>query len=321
MKKIIIVIATIFLSAGMLQAQSDTMYVMKAGVVMGKYNVKNQLDSVIFYRPIITTPSINIQTVLITGTAGPFMMGSFTTEIGRNTDETQFIVSLSAYRMSKYEITNAQYAAFLNTKGIGSNGLNVAGAYPTQALIYASSGTYDFGLHYSGTQWIPVTGYETSPVINVTWYGSTEFATYVGGALPTEAQWEYACRGGTTTPFSTGSCLTNTDANYYWSNPYNTCVNTVTTPLSKTMPVGSYAPNAYGLYDMHGNVAEWCSDWYGTYPTSAQTNPTGAATSSYRVIRGGSLGHDAQDCRSANRNSNSPYYYSGDIGFRVVFVP
>jgi formylglycine-generating enzyme required for sulfatase activity len=123
--------------------------------------------------------------------------------------------------MSKYEITNTQYAAFLNARGIGSNGLYAAGAYPTQALIYASSGSYDLGLHYSGSQWTPVAGYETSPVINVTWYGATEFATYAGGTLPTEAQWEYACRAGTTTPFSTGNYLTNLQANYNWANPYN----------------------------------------------------------------------------------------------------
>jgi formylglycine-generating enzyme required for sulfatase activity len=253
--------------------------------------------------------------------AGTFTMGSPTTEENHGTDETQHQVTLSAFIMSKYEITNAQYAAFLNAKSIGSNGIWAsAPVYNTQTLIYAS-GSYDFGLHYSGSQWVPVAGYESSPVINVTWYGSTEFATYMGGTLPTEAQWEYACRAGTTTPFSTGSCLTNTDANYLWSNPYSTCTNTVNTPLSKTQPVGSYAPNAYGLYDMHGNVWEWCSDWYDTYPTSAQSNPTGATTGSYRVLRGGSWSYMPLYCRSAFRFSHDPSYYIGSIGFRVVFVP
>jgi len=253
--------------------------------------------------------------------AGTFTMGSPTTEVNRYSDETQHSVTLTAFRMSKYEITNAQFSAFLNAKSIVSNGLYVAGAYPTQALIYASSGSYDWGLHYSGSQWVSVAGYENAPVINVTWYGATEFATYVGGTLPTEAQWEYACRAGTATPFNTGDFLTNLQANYNWGYPYNGGTNTVTTYPGKTQTVGTYAANAYGLYDMHGNVWEWCSDWYGTYPTTPQTNPTGAATGSYRVIRGGSWCNNAQNCRSANRNYNSPYTHYTIIGFRVVFVP
>jgi len=250
--------------------------------------------------------------------AGTFTMGSPFSEVDRYSDEGQHTVTLSAFRMSKYEITNAQYAAFLNAKSIGSNGLYEAGAYPTHALIYEHN---SWGLTYSGSEWIPVTGYETSPVINVTWYGATEFATYLGGALPTEAQWEYACRGGTATPFSTGNYLTNLQANYNWAYPYNGITNTVTTYPGKTQPVGSYAPNAYGLYDMHGNVWEWCSDWYGAYPTTAQTNPTGPATGSYRVIRGGGCYDSAQDCRSADRRNYYPSVNYYALGFRVVFVP
>jgi len=257
--------------------------------------------------------------------AGTFTMGSPESEVNSYLDETQHEVTLSAFRMSKYEITNAQYAAFLNAKSIGSDGLYAAGAYPTDTLIYASSDSSNWGLHFSGTQWMPVAGYETSPVINVTWYGAAEFATYVGGSLPTEAQWEYACRAGTTSPFSTGTCLTNLQANYYWGAPYGTCTNTVTTYPGKPQPVGTYAANAYGLYDMHGNVWEWCADWYGDYPTSPQTNPTGSATGLYRVFRGGSWYSDAEYCRSAYRESNYlsnyPNSYSIDVGFRVVFVP
>jgi len=265
---------------------------------------------------ILYIPTVNIP-------AGMFIMGSPESEVNRNTDdETQYPVTLTAFRMSKYEITNAQYAAFLNAKGIGitndTYGLYTGGAYPTQPIIY-SPGSY---LHYSGSQWIPVAGYETSPVVNVTWYGATEYATYVGGSLPTEAQWEYGCRAGTTTPFNTGSCLTNTQASYDWSYPYSTCTNTVTTYPGKTLPVGSYAPNAYGLYDMHGNVWEWCSDWYGTtYPTTAQTNPTGPATGSFRAIRGGGWNDYAQFCRSAIRGNFHPDGYYDSFGLRVVFVP
>ena len=247
-----------------------------------------------------------------------FLMGSPESEVSRDANETQHPVTLTAFRMSKYEITNAQYAAFLNAKGIGSDGKYAAGVYPTQALIYANS---SWGLTYIGSQWVPVTGFEDAPVIYVTWYGATEYATYIGGTLPTEAQWEYACRAGTTTPFNTGNFLTNLQANYNWEYPYNGGTNTVTTYPGKTQDVGTYAPNAYGLYDMHGNVWEWCADWYGTYPTTAQTNPTGATTGSYRVFRGGSWSYYAQNCRSANRSYNPPYYTYNNIGFRVVFVP
>jgi len=266
---------------------------------------------------IFTTLDYAISTALIP--AGTFAMGSPLSEVNRSLEETQYQVTLSAFCMSKYEITNAQYAAFLNAKSIGSNGLYAAGVYPEETLIKANTSG---GLTYNGSQWVLVVGYETFPVINVTWYGSAEFATYVGGTLPTEAQWEYACRGGTTTPFCTGSCLNNTDANYDWRNPYNNCVNTITTPLNKTQPVGSYAPNDYGLYDMHGNVWEWCADWYGTYPTSSQNNPTGATTGFGRVVRGGSMNYKAFFCRSAYRNSDYPGIRNFDyVGFRVVFLP
>ena len=263
--------------------------------------------------------STGITTVLIPG--GTFTMGSPLTEVDRNTDETQYQVTLSDFRMSKYEITNTQFAAFLNAKSIGSNGIWAAGAYPTLVLIYASSGSYDWGLHYTGNQWVPVTGYENHPVINVSWYGATEFANYAGGSLPTEAEWEYACRGNTTTPFNTGNCLSNTQANYNWEYPYNTCANTITSYPGTSQAVGTYPANAFGLNDMHGNVWEWCSDWYGTYPNTAQNNPTGATTGAARVIRGGSWNYLARNCRSAIRSINYPINDYFNLGFRVVFSP
>jgi len=256
--------------------------------------------------------------------AGTFIMGSPLTEIKRRIIETQHEVTLDAFRMSKYEISNAQYAAFLNAKSIDSTGIwATAAAYPTKTLIYASSDNYDWGLHYNGTQWVPVTGYENAPVINVTWYGASEFAAYVGGTLPTEAQWEYACRAGTTTPFNTGLCLTNMQANYHWAMPYTTsCPNTETTRPGKTQTVGTYAANAYGLFDMHGNVWEWCSDyWDITYPTTKQTNPSGPTTGTSHVIRGGGWFNFAEDCRSAYRFNDYASNKSPYVGFRVVLVP
>ena len=253
--------------------------------------------------------------------AGTFTMGSPTTEVYRSNDETEHQVSLSAFKMSKYEITNAQYAAFLNSKSIGNNGLYATGTYPTEVLIYASSGNFDWGLHYTGGQWVPVAGYENYPVINVKWYGAAEFATYAGGSLPTEAQWEYACRGNTITPFNTGECLSNEQANYSWSSTYTTCTNTIRIEPGSTQTVGTYPANAYGLNDMHGNVWEWCSDFLGPYPNTSQTDPTGPTTGSYHVMRGGSWHESAPGCRSALRFNSFPFISYTTVGFRIALVP
>ncbi len=267
---------------------------------------------------------LNIETALIP--AGTFTMGSPTTEPQRQPDEDQHQVTLSAYRISKYETSNAQFAAFLNAKSIGSNGLYALGAYPTQQLIYENT---SWGLTWTGSQWQPVAGKENFPVVSVTWYGATEFATYAGGRLPTEAEWEYASRGNTTTAFSTGACLNNTQANYRWDFPLPGCGNTSTAYLYQTQAINSYSPNAFGLYNMHGNVWEWCSDWYSTYSTTVQTNPTGSSYGTRRVIRGGGWNDGAQGSRSANRSygypididDGSPYGYSGIFGFRLAFAP
>ena len=138
----------------------------------------------------------------------------------------------------------------------------------------------------------------------------------MGCRLPTEAEWEYACRAGTTTPFSTGNNLTTSQANYNGNYPYNN--NLEGEYRQQTTPVGSFAANAYGLFDMHGNVWEWCSDWYGGYSTSAQTNPKGASSGSDRVRRGGGWGSFAYYCRAAYRYYDTPDYNDYNLGFRLV---
>lgn len=259
---------------------------------------------------------LNIETLLIP--AGTFSMGSPTSELLREPEEEQHQVTLSAFRMSKYEISNALYATFLNARSIGSNGIYAAGAYPTEVLIFSNSLS---GLVWSGTQWQPVAGKENFPAVNVSWYGATEFAAYAGGRLPTEAEWEYACRGGTATPFNTGNCLGYTQANYLWDNPYSNCSNANTSYPGLPQAIDSHGPNAYGLYNMHGNVWEWCADWYGPYNTAPQTNPSGPTTGMSRINRGGCYGNEARYCRSAFRNHDLPINDNGGYGVRLAFAP
>ncbi len=139
--------------------------------------------------------------------------------------------------------------------------------------------------------------------------------------LPTEAEWEYAARGGTKTTFHTGNCISTSQANYDGNYPYKSCSKGIY--RKKTTVVGSFSPNAYGLYDMSGNVWEWCSDWYDSnyYSNSSKENPKGATSGSYRVLRGGSWNVNAGNCRPANRNDYTPGNSYSFIGFRLVLIP
>ncbi|MFT5466480.1 MAG: sulfatase modifying factor 1 [Verrucomicrobiales bacterium] len=165
------------------------------------------------------------------------------------------------------------------------------------------------------------------PVEMVSWKDTQEFCRKLGAALdlpegwevklPTEAQWEYACRAGTSTPFSFGESLNGNQANCDGKYPYGT--ETTGESLGKTRPVGAYGPNVWGLLDMHGNVSEWCQDWYGEhYYSDAQRNPTGPAVGSSRVLRGGSWHGHALYCRSAFRYWYAPSLRSSNLGLRVV---
>jgi len=181
-------------------------------------------------------------------------------------------VRLSAFKMSAHEVTFAQYDVFCEDKN--------------------REKPFDEG-------W----GRGQRPVINVSWDDATAFAKWMGCRLPTEAEWEYACRAGSTAHFNTGKELTNDQANYN---------------SDQTRAVGSFAVNDWGLYDMHGNAWEWCSDWFGNYASSPQTNPIGPSEGKHRIYRGGSWKSKWHSCRSWYRNKIGPGYLSNFIGFRLV---
>lgn len=170
-------------------------------------------------------------------------------------------------------------------------------------------------------QWESVMGKNPSdtkgaklPVTNVSWEDCQEFIkklnakTDGGYRLPTESEWEYACRAGTTTAYSFGDKITPKDANYEDSK------------IDKPVAVGSYKPNAFGLYDMHGNVWEWCEDWHGEYPF-AVTDPKGPAKGEARVLRGGSFVGVGSTARSSVRNGGTPAVRGYDGGFRLARTP
>ena len=250
---------------------------------------------------------------------GAFTMGSPANEPGRNNSEGQWQVTVSSFYMGKYEVTQKEYHELMGTNPSNFRGSNnpVEQVSWFDAVEYCNKRSQREWLipAYTITDRTPATGYPITAA-TVTWNRDAN-----GYRLPTEAEWEYACRAGTTTAFNTGNNITTSQANYDGNYPYNN--NAKGEYRQRTMPVGSFEANPWGLYDMHGNVSEWCWDWYDSYPSEAQTDPTGAAAShdfdgSYRVLRGGSWGYYGHDLRSAYRSYDYPYGRYDGVGFRLL---
>jgi len=234
------------------------------------------------------TNSIGMKLVLIP--KGTFMMGSPETEKGRQENETQHEVTISKdYYLGVYEVTQAQYET-------------VMGKNPS---------------HFQGA----IVGNENAdlPVENVSWDDAVEFCKKLSDLpeekkagrvyrLPTEAEWEYACRAGSKTAYSFDD-EEGLLPEYGWFKRNSS---------DRTHTVGLLEPNAWGLYDMHGNVWEWCSDWYVEYPQGAVSDPTGPKEGSDRVIRGGGWNSGAADCRSAYRGGSTPGDRFYSLGFRLA---
>ena len=239
--------------------------------------------------------------------AGSFVMGSPDEETDRGADELQHAVTISRpFYLAVTEVTQGQYE-------------KVMGKNPS---FFSKNGT--------GKQ--RVEGMDTSknPVEKVSWHDADQFPagswaefpaekgrTY---RLPTEAEWEYACRAGAKTATQFGNHLDSNEANFNGLSPYNTDEGG---PFwRRTTRVSEYKVNAFGLYDMHGNVQEWCADWYAadSYAKSPKADPAGPAEGTERVLRGGAWPNTGKACRSAARNKHAPDSASYTFGFRVVLM-
>jgi len=246
--------------------------------------------------------------------AGEFQMGDNFNE-GSDDERPVHTVHLDAFLIDKYEVTNAQYAEFLNAYG-----KNADAAGHWLLIIYRDSCL----IEKVGNIYLPKAGYENHPVIEVTWYGVAAYAQFYGIRLPTEAEWEKAARGGLVGKrYPWGDNITHDDANYEGTGGKD--------KWDRTSPVGSFAPNGYGLFDMAGNVWEWCADEHnsGYYSITSKNNPQGPGTSvtfkndnftnvinATRVLRGGPWSSNSGDLRYAVRfwNFDSDSYHVG--GFR-----
>ena len=235
------------------------------------------------------TNSIGMKLVLIP--KGTFMMGSPIEEEGAENDEKQHQVTIGKdYYLGVTEVTQGQYE-----KVMGTN----PSYFQKRVIRKSDSSMY--------------------PVEQVSWEDAVEFCKKLSDLpeekkagrvyrLPTEAEWEYACRAGSKAAYSFGA-NSKTLGDYAWFGENSG---------NQTHPVGEKKANAWGLYDMHGNVWEWCSDWYGVYPKGSVSDPSGPSEGSIRVDRGGSWAYGAANCRSAYRGWGAPSYRIGNDGFRVA---
>jgi len=255
----------------------------------------------------------------VTIPSGTFQMGDETGDLSSECEcKPVHTVTLDSFEMSRYEITNEQYAIYLNTA------LLLDHIYVTEMGVYAKNGKWigevllDFlfdlntknqcWISYNDSKFIVIPGYENWPVVHISWFGAKAFALYYGFDLPTEAEWEYAARGGKQYKYGTDDgTIAHSKANFDdWQSGH-------------PVDVGSYPANPFGLYDMAGNVFEWCHDWFGSYSNESVTNPMGPESHSCcRVVRDGGWSHLPYFCRSAYRSMQSDDISGKVIGFRVV---
>ena len=245
---------------------------------------------------------------------GAFLMGSPETENWRIDDEAQHEVTVSGFWMSPCEVTQAEYERLMEVNPSSFKGDNL----PVESVTWLDAARFCNAVSAEA-------GLTAAYVINgetVTWDRSAN-----GYRLPTEAEWEYACRAGTTTPFNTIHATGPEEANYYGHYPYEIEENYFDDSVLETRPgryrqttveVNSFSPNPWGLYNMHGNVNEWCWDLYGAYDLTNTVDPTGAETGTRRVYRGGGWNDFGKNLRSAYRAAGELNMASYNLGIRLV---
>ena len=268
--------------------------------------VEEDVDFVVYADTIAPVVEVKVNGVtfnMIYVSGGTFTMGATSEQGSDYFDEERptHQVTLSDFYIGKYEVTQQLWEYVMKYSGKAADGSTMS-AYASDVWLGTNpSSAYGVGNYY------PAYCVSWNDIVNI-FIPRLNKITGKNFRLPTEAEWEFAARGGN---YSRGYKYSGSnridDVAWYWGNS-----------SSKTHQVGTKSPNELGIYDMSGNVYEWCSDWYGDYSSSSQTNPTGPVYGSYRVFRGGSWGYSARHCRVSYRGRNTPGSRGIDLGFRLV---
>ena len=251
-------------------------------------------------------PKTKLHADMVYVEGGVFDMGKqYRTEFEWTLESVIRKVKVGSFFIGKYEITNLQFAKFIKNYG-GEKVKN--GPYKGKIMI----APHKLGLFKDGNTWKPVKGLENHPVVGVTWYGANAYCKFHGGRLPTEAEWEYAGRGGKKSKgYKYAGSNDLDEVAWYWNNA-----------IAKTHSVGKKKSNELGIYDMSGNVIEWCNDWYkiGYDKTRPYDNPKGPNKGVYRMIRSSHFYSREYECVIGEWGNSKPNNTT-IIGFRIAYSP